>query len=85
MLFRLPLVEGVNDSDQNITDTARFIAGLRDDAKIEVLPYHRLGVGKYATLERPYEGESFKTPPPERLETVKRIFEKHGVDCIIGK
>lgn len=84
MLCRIPLVAGVNDNIENIVATARFVKTLGDRAAIELLPYHRLGVAKYQTLDRPYPGEAFTTPPTEQVESVRRIFEEHGVSCSVG-
>ena len=84
MLCRIPLIKGVNSPAENIENTARFISGLGNGAGIELLPYHRLGVGKYRTLDRPYPGEAFQTPDDEEIEAVRRIFKEHSIDCLIG-
>ncbi|MFC1871952.1 glycyl-radical enzyme activating protein [Chloroflexota bacterium] len=85
MLCRVPLIKGVNDTEQNMTETARFVKELRDDISVELLPYHRLGVAKYQTLDRPYLGEDFTTPPPEAIDSIKHIFAKYGVTCTAGE
>jgi pyruvate formate lyase activating enzyme len=84
MLCRIPLIKGVNDGENNIIETAKFIKELGNDAGIELLPYHRLGIGKYKTLDRIYPGESFQAPTDEEMDEIKKIFEEHGVSCIIG-
>jgi len=84
MLCRVPLVAGVNDSAENMAETARFVKTLGDDMPIELLPYHRLGAAKYQTLDRPYPGESFASPSQEQIESARRIFEERGVSCSIG-
>jgi len=84
MLCRIPLIEGVNDTANNIAETARFVNMLGDDKAVELLPYHRLGIGKYQTLDKAYPGEAFATPSPEGIESVKQMFEEHGVPCTIG-
>jgi pyruvate formate lyase activating enzyme len=84
MLCRMPLIKGVNDSEENILKTANFIKTLGNNTGIELLPYHRLGIAKYETLDRTYPGESFQTPADEELEAVKKIFEEQGVSCEIG-
>ena len=53
--IRLPLIEGVNDSPENIQATADFCAKLKNCAELEFLPYHRLGVHAYEQLQREYE------------------------------
>ena len=84
MLCRIPLVAGVNDTDENTEATAQFVKTLGDSVTVELLPYHRFGTAKYQTLDRPYPGKAFTTPSPEQLDAAIRIFEEHGVSCNIG-
>lgn len=84
VLFRIPLIEGVNDTAENIEETGRFLKTLGNSAAIELLPYHRLGIGKYRTLDRPYPGKSFITPAPEKIEAVRQVFEENGIRCTVG-
>ena len=84
MLCRIPLIAEVNDTVANITATARFIKSLGEGIAVELLPYHRLGAGKYQTLDKQYPGESFATPAPEQVESVKQEFEQFDVPCSIG-
>jgi len=84
MLCRIPLIKGVNDTKNNITETAKFLKTLGNGVAVELLPYHRLGIGKYQTLDKPYAGESFVTPSSEEIESVKHIFEEYDVPCTIG-
>ncbi|MFC1957707.1 glycyl-radical enzyme activating protein [Chloroflexota bacterium] len=84
MLFRIPLIKDVNDTVSNITETARFIKSLGDGIQVELLPYHRLGIGKYQTLDKHYPGEDYITPLPEQVKAIKQIFEQLNVKCNIG-
>lgn len=52
--IRVPLVWGVNDSQENIRQTAEFCRDLQNCAGLEFLPYHRLGQATYAYLGREY-------------------------------
>lgn len=52
--IRVPLVEGVNDDEENICATARFCMELQNCCELEFLPYHRLGLHAYRQLGRPY-------------------------------
>jgi len=47
--FRMPLVPGINDDDENLDRVARFLQehGVRD---LRLVPYHRLYLEKYAAL-----------------------------------
>ncbi len=84
MLCRMPLITGGNDTAHNIAETARFVKMLRDDIAIELLPYHRLGVGKYETLDKAYLGEALDPPKPDHVESIKQTFEELGVQCTVG-
>jgi pyruvate formate lyase activating enzyme len=84
ILFRIPLIEGVNSTEDNIRETARFIESLEGEYSVEFLPYHRLGIGKYRTLDRQYPGTEFSTPSEEKMDTLKRIFVEYGIRCTVG-
>lgn len=84
MLFRIPLIKEVNDTEANIRETAEFIKQLGNNGTIELLPYHRLGIGKYQTLNKSYLGEEFLAPTSEETEAVKKIIEEYGISCSVG-
>jgi pyruvate formate lyase activating enzyme len=85
-LFRMPLVPGINDDLQNIKETAVFLRGLGKKAlRIELMPYHRLGKGKYASLDLTYRLPEMLAPEPEQIEFVRSSFEDLGIHCSISK
>ena len=85
-LFRMPLIPGINDDMQNIKETADFLHGLGNNAlRIELMPYHRLGKGKYESLDRPYHLPDILSPEPEHVESVKKTFEASGIICLISR
>jgi pyruvate formate lyase activating enzyme len=86
ILFRMPLIPGINDDLKNIRETANFLNGLGHNARrIELMPYHRLGKGKYDSLERPYPMRDILAPEPEYLEAVKKTFEAGGIICTVSR
>ena len=84
-LYRMPLVPGINDDEQNIKDTADFLKGLANNARIEVMPYHRLGKGKYESLGKKYRLPDVPIPEQEYLESIKKTFDLKGFICTISK
>ncbi|MBI2957520.1 MAG: glycyl-radical enzyme activating protein [Chloroflexi bacterium] len=85
-LFRMPLIPEVNDSKENIEATAAFIKGLgKEAARIELLPYHRMGSGKYEGLGATYLLKGVMPPDLARVEEVKRAFEDLGATCTISR
>ncbi len=51
--IRCPVVPGLNDSDTDLAAIRAFVAQLRHVERIDWLPYHPLGVEKYAKFGKP--------------------------------
>ncbi|MCE5239863.1 glycyl-radical enzyme activating protein [bacterium] len=81
--LRMPLVPGFNDRPEDMEAAARFIAGLKHAPPLEVLPYHKLGEGKYEALGI---AGGFQAEPPARaeVEALAAVARKHGVQCEVG-
>jgi len=85
-VFRMPLIPGINDDAENIEETADFLRGLGNGAvHLELMPYHRLGTGKYESLDRPYRLPDAVSPGPEHLESVKKSFEDYDIICTVSR
>lgn len=48
--LRFPLIPGINDDDDQLRRLAGIVAPLSSILDIEILPYHRLGIGTYERL-----------------------------------
>ena len=59
---RVPLLAGINDSTDNMDRLLGLIAGLKHVERLELLPYHTLGVGKYPRFGMEYELNEAKAP-----------------------
>ena len=53
-IVRTPVIPGVNDSVEEISKIIDYIIPYKNVEKYELLPYHRLGLGKYDMLGRKY-------------------------------
>jgi pyruvate formate lyase activating enzyme len=86
VLFRMPLIPSCNDTLENIMATARFVKSLGGDNThgIELMPYHRMGIGKYEALDRQYAMGETKPPEPAHVESVRQRFEDFGVRCTVS-
>lgn len=71
---RLPLIPGVNDDDENLQATGAFLSALESPPPVDILPYHRFGVGKYARLGLSYKLAEVQTPSEDGVrEAVDRL------------
>lgn len=81
--FRLPLVPGCNDEEENVIATADFIKSVTgDNVFIEILPYHRLGEMKFEWLDRVYKLSGTQTPPAEQVDRYNDIFKNKGCNVV---
>ena len=72
--IRHVLVPGCSDNDDYLRRTREFIDSLPSVEKVEVLPYHTLGVPKYQELGIPYRLEGVESPTQDRIENAKKIL-----------
>jgi pyruvate formate lyase activating enzyme len=83
-IIRIPLIPGVNDTEEELENIARLIArNLKRFPKINLLPYHKYGMGKYQMLDREYKLEDLNTQPATQVQQHKRLFESLGFECDI--
>lgn len=72
--LRQVLVPNITDSEADLKKTREFIQTLKTVEKVEVLPYHTLGVVKYEKLGLDYPLKDVQTPSKESVENAKRIL-----------
>ena len=72
--IRQVLVPGITDNEESLKRTRAFIDTLKTVEKVEVLPYHTMGVVKYEKLGLSYPLQGVSAPTKERLEKAKRIL-----------
>lgn len=83
MIIRIPLIPGLTDTDENIEAIANFVRELDSELPINILPYHRMGMGKYKMLDREYMLNDLERQPEERLRAIVDHFESHRLACEI--
>lgn len=85
--IRIPLIEGVNADEQNIDESARFLASIPWNRKVvNLLPYHDIGKGKHEKLGTKYNPDSIPMAAPSQ-ETQQRCiaqFKHYGITATIG-
>jgi len=72
--IRHVLVDGITDNDEYLYKLKEFLNGLKTVKKVEVLPYHTMGVVKYGKLGIEYPLKGVCPPTKERIENAKKIL-----------
>ena len=82
-IIRIPLIPSANGFEQNLIDTAHFVEGLKHKTPIDLLPYHRMALSKYDSLDRCYELKDEAVPSEDYLHKMLDLVKATGAECQI--
>lgn len=75
MWIRHVLVPTITTDEDDLKKTKEFIDTLKTVDKVEVLPYHKLGITEWERLGIPYKLEGIDPPTEEQQKLAKSILE----------
>jgi pyruvate formate lyase activating enzyme len=81
--LRVPLIPGINDSDENLSALLAIGDSLEKVDRIEILPYHRLGVATYELLGRNYHLDNLLPPSEEYLAERLAFIKKQNPSLLV--
>ena len=82
LYIRIPVVIGADGDRDGMERIRTFLTENHiRTARINLLPYHDIGRGKFAALDRAYEEEAMKVPPKEDMEELKTVFTGGGTSA----
>lgn len=82
--IRHVLVPGITDDDDSLHRLRTFIDSLSNVQRVEVLPYHTLGVFKWQKLGIKYTLDGVRTPSPEEVRHAEELII-HAEELIIDR
>lgn len=74
MWIRHVLVPGITTEEDELYRLRSFLDTLKTVERVEVLPYHTLGVFKWKELGIPYQLEGVDPPTKEQIDRAKKIL-----------
>ena len=81
---RMPMLKGVNDSHEEIQAVVDFVENykcFKNFKGIDLLPYHRYGVGKYEQLDMEYPmGDGEFGLSDKELDEIENWIKKEGIE-----
>lgn len=83
VVVRMPLVRGYNDSFDAITGAIEYAMELSkrgNVSRVDILPYHQLGRGKYDKLDMIYPMKADPTYSAEELDKLDAFFKTFDFD-----
>jgi pyruvate formate lyase activating enzyme len=74
---------GLTDAAHDVEKVARFTSTLAHVVeRVEVLPFHQLGAGKWADLRLPYQLADVPPASPELVRRVEDQFRAHALTVV---
>lgn len=81
LIIRVPLIPTFNMDDETAEGIAKFCKTLDNLSKVELLPYHRLGVETYRKLGIPYDLSDIEIPPKSEIKRFASIVDRYNIKC----
>ncbi len=81
MIIRVPVIPGYTDGEDSVRSILEFACILKSVAKVELLPFHRLGEPKYRKLGRSYAFERAQPPTDVCMQKLKQLVESFGLQA----
>ena len=74
--IRHVLIPGITDKDEYLEELRDFLSTLSNIQRIDVLPYHTMGIYKYEKLGIPYPLDGIEPPGRDRVAHAESILQK---------
>ena len=84
ILIRVPVIPGVNDTEENMNALGAFLAPLDGVQGVELLPYHPLGGGKFDSLGMTYPLTGLQPPAKEHMQALCEVVASHTIECRVS-
>lgn len=84
MWLRYVLVPGWTDQPEHLEAWAKYFQDFKTIAKVEILPYHLLGVHKYERLGIPYRLKDVPAATRDQAEVAQQIFSQYLKNVVIN-
>lgn len=83
--IRYPMIPGLNDQQENMQEMITFCLELGSAVEsIQLLPYHKLGTGKYERIGKEYKIGHINPMSREQAEKYEKLFKESGFKTMIG-
>lgn len=84
VIIRFPVIPGVNDDEENVSQLGEFVSSVEKVEEVDVLPYHELGISKYKRLGVSYRMREIRPPSTEEVAGIAEQLRGYGLKVKIG-
>ena len=82
--LRYVLVPGYSDFEEDIRSMGAQLGKYQSIQRVEILPYHRLGVHKYEAMGWDYQLKEVVENTPEQLQRAERLFKEYFPTVVVN-
>jgi pyruvate formate lyase activating enzyme len=82
-IVRIPLIPGINDDENNLVESAKFLARLSPIQSVELMAYHDIAQAKYEALGRDYPLTGTKPPTEAVMHHAAELLRNYGLNVVI--
>ena len=83
-VIRIPVIPGINDTEENIEAVGRFLSGLSRRPDVNLLAYHASATEKYRRFKMPYLLQDITPPHKDRMREISDRLEMFGLNVSTG-
>jgi pyruvate formate lyase activating enzyme len=74
VIIRIPLIPGVTDTEQNLSEIANYLSTLKNIHQIDLLPYNKISESKYQRLNQQALLGELETQSEDKLFNIRSMF-----------
>jgi len=82
-VVRIPLIPGINDDEQNLVESAKFLASLPKLESVELMGYHDIAQAKYEALGMEYKLVGLKSPEEVEMRNAAEVISSYGLPVTV--
>ena len=82
--LRYVLVPGLSDAEEDLRALGEHFSGYKQIGRVELLPYHTLGVHKYEALGWDYKLKETKENTLEQLQRAEQILKEYFPQLVVN-
>ena len=82
--LRYVLVPGYSDAEADIRTLGGRLGGYRQIERVELLPYHTLGVHKYEAMGKEYKLSDVRENTPEQLDRTAALLREYFANVVVN-
>jgi len=83
ILVRIPLIPDINDDEENLHASGKFLASLPKLEGVELMGYHNIAQAKYEALAHEYKLADTKPPTGETMLHAAELLRSYNLSVIL--